>query len=227
MILGVHFTSSSVVATILTRGASANPRMFTGAAADGAGLPKDLLAALSLAPFNPAVLDSTFQQRQYAAALLQFGFSASDVGGALAGGVTLVVLPSAADPTVPIFAIRLRPDNMGATRSLISRITGGSAANVDVQTSGPYLYIGQSSTDLQDAMTRMSASGPKLGSLPAYQSAVPGSGVLVGYADLSKLIAMSPGAPVDARKLNSVGMLMKLDPANPSDGTFTLTLTVK
>ena len=227
VILGVHFTSSSVVATILARGAGASPKTFTGASADVAGLPRDVLAAVSLAPFNPAVLDSTFQQPQYAAALQQFGVSASDVGGALAGGVTLVVLPSTADPTVPLFAIRLRPANIDATQSLISSITGGSAANVEMQTSGPYLYVGQSSSELQDAIRRLSASGPKLGALPAYQSVVPGSGVLAGYADLSNLLVMSPGAPADVRKLNSIGMLMKLDPANPGDGAFTLTLTVK
>lgn len=229
-VLGIHFTSTSVAATFLTRGnPSASLKALSQSTANIADLPQNTLAGVSISGIGSQIADALSADNNAESLLSSIGIRPADLKTLFSGPVSLIVLPGINSTAQPLVALRLSPTNSASALASIKRLTrnGGILGSLtsQIQIDGANIYLGEDQNSIQQVIAKVRAKG-NLGDLAAFKDAVNRPGFLVAYLNLEKLLPILD-IKGDGRNFKGAGLVTSVDKSNPGSSKSTITLSLK
>lgn len=229
-VLGIHFTSSSVAATFLTRGAPASTlATLAQSTANVSDLPENTLVGVSISGIGGQIADSLSSDSNGASLLSSLGIRPSDLKALFSGPVSLIVLPGNSSNAQPLVALRLSPTNSTSALSAIRRLTSSDgilgALTSQIEIDGSNIYLGEDKGSIQQVISRVRAKG-SLGQTASYKDSVTRSGFLVAYVNLERLLSVLD-IKGEGRSFSGAGLVASVDKSSSGSSKTTLTLSLK
>lgn len=231
VVIGLHFTSNAVAATLLTRGSSTSEeKIFSSNRADIGNLPEETLVGLSVSGLGDSLYQAINSNADLRDALDSAGVNSLQLKAIFSGPLTLVVLPAAAKDETPLIAVKLTPgDTSLALKSLHEVIDGNSDLGIlasQIEVKGSDIYLGMDAAALKRVISIVSTSKNKLKDSTIYSQAFPEPGSLMAYANLQDLLPLLDISG-EALKFRSISLTTAGDQLQPGDTKTRLTLLLK
>jgi hypothetical protein len=233
VVIGLHFTSNAVAATLLTRGSSTSEeKIFSSNRADIGNLPEETLVGLSVSGFGDSLYQSINSNVDLSHAWWYRLASENSLQlkAIFSGPLTLVALPAAAKDGSPLIAVKLTPrDTSLALKSLHEVIDGNSDLGIlasQIEVKGSDIYLGTDAAALKRVISIVSTSKNKLKDSTIYSQAFPEPGSLMAYANLQDLLPLLDISG-EALKFRSISLTTAGDQSQPGDTKTRLTLLLK
>jgi hypothetical protein len=228
--LGLHFSSSSLVATILTRGEGTTDRtLFNSGETDLGDLPQETLASLSIAGIGDYLSASMEKNRSVQSDLGLAGISTQEIKSILSGPLTVMVLSGVKQDNSPLFAVKLTPkDKLAALSSLRSLLKNETFLGIvpEIASSGSDIYVGTDAESLQSVLDTVSNTESHLRDSATYRESIPNPGSLLAYVNLQKLVPLL-NLSGDALKFGTLSLVTAEDKSHPGNTKTTIAVTIK
>lgn len=230
IIVGLHFSSSSLVATFLTRGEGTTDRtLFNSGETDLGDLPQETLASLSIAGIGDYLSASMEKNRSVQSDLGLAGISTQEIKSILSGPLTVMVLSGVKKDDTPLFAIKLTPkDKLAALSSLRSLLKNETFLGIipQIVSSGSDIYVGTDAESLQSVLDIVANTASHLRDSAVYRQSIPNPGSLLAYVDLQKLVPLLQLSG-DALKFGTLSLVTAEDKSHLGNTKTTITVNLK
>jgi len=230
IVVGLHFSSSSLVATILTRGEGTTDRtLFNSGETDLGDLPQETLASLSIAGIGDYLSASMEKNRSVQSDLGLAAISTQQIKSILSGPLTVMVISGVKKDDTPLFAIKLTPkDKLAALSSLRSLLKNETFLGIvpQIASSGPDIYVGTDAESMQSVLDIVGNTASHLRDSAVYRQSIPNPESLLAYVDLQKLVPLLELSG-DALKFGTLSLVTAEDKSHLGNTKTTITVNLK
>ncbi len=230
VVVGLHFSSSSLVATFLTRGEEMTDKtLFNSGETDLGDLPVETLASLSIAGIGDYLSASIEKNQSAQNDLNSTGISTQQIKAILSGPLTVMVLSGPTKDDTPLFAIKLTPkDKAAALSSLRELLKNETLLGIvpQIVASGPDIYIGTDADSIKSVLATVAHSASHLRDSATYRESIPNPGSLLAYVNLQKLLPIL-NLSGDALKFETLSWVTTEDKSHLGNTKTTIAVTLK
>lgn len=222
-VMGLHFTATSAVVTVLGRGAAVSGQQLRDDATTNEvqQLPANTLAALSIAGIGDTIRTAIATNADLKETVQGLGIRADDLAAVFSGPVTLLAIPQGESANVGLL---MRPQSAGAaTRALhrmLDPLVGGS---LPVLSMDAHLVVGFTNAQAQQLRRALADASTVLAGTALFDATVPESGAFVLYVNAMKSIPLL-GMTGDTANLGAIGFVARAEGKGNSRATLTVTL---